>query len=258
MDVKKTIKNELDSFTVTVVGVYGELITDDIPDSVIQKSVDKVTEAKDFAQGNLEKMAETIVQETIVAVKESDEAREARIKSLLPPDINTEATAPVAVTPPPPQPPAVVEDAGVTTPLPREVSGPNDAFTPPNMDHLVEAAEQAVRQQTAGVGGAGMVDVDMNVDINHDLMTVADENRLKQGLPPKGKGPVVNVTGKPLVQTQKEEPKKPEQNDAYLNALRKIGQMAANEEGDFAFKVLTVVEVATGENFTKTPEETDV
>lgn len=264
MNVKKKIKDELDTFTVTVVGVYGELITEDIPEAELKQSVEKVTKAKDFAQENLEYLAQEIVSETIASVKESEEAKAARVKSLLPADVAVSADPVVdmmATTAVDAHNQKIVEDAGVTTPLPRDVNGPTDAFVPPNMDHLVEAAEQAVKNQgVMGGGGAGLVDVDMNVEVNHDLLTVADENRIAQGLPPKGKGPVIAVAGQPLNQKPKEEPKK--EDPGYGKEMRQIGKLAAKyvnsditELAMFADAVVTIVEDATGENFTESQEE---
>jgi hypothetical protein len=106
------------------------------------------------------------------------------------------------------------------------------------------------------------VDIDNTVKVDHDLgLTVAEENRMKQGLPPKVHRPTIHVTGKPLQMNPEpapEAPKAPLVDTRHADALRQIGNMvkghvnAPNEAvAMLAGNILPVVEAALGENFTE-------
>jgi hypothetical protein len=272
MDVKKKIKNEVDTLVVTVAGAYNELIVGDIPDADIDRTVDAVSKAKDYAEGNLIKIAEIVVDETIAAVHQQTEAKAARLKSLIPTDviITSESQryeiAPAAKEiPVAPILPNALE--GPVAPLPRDVGGVSEPIGPPNIEHLVEQANQAMSGMSTNIGGAGLVDVDMSVPVRHDLTTAANESRIAQGLPPKhaGQGPVIHVTGQSNVKTPvvSTPPAPKVEVKDYSKEMRQIGRLVANyteNDGEIAMLaklVLAIVEEATGENFTERPETND-
>ncbi len=130
------------------------------------------------------------------------------------------------------------------------------------MDQLVEQAEQAL-QGGSVAGGAGLVDIDETVSVDHDLgLTVAEENRIKQGLPAKVNRPTIHVTGKPL-QMNPETPPKPQEapvRPSYEKEMRQIANLvkghvnASNESlAMLSTNILLIVEEALGENFTEGP-----
>jgi len=270
MNVKKRIKDELDKLIVIVATAYNELITEDIPDRRFEETVDVVSKAKDQAEENFVSLANDIVVETVLATEEAAKKKSDRLSKLVPGiTIPQESPPEVAEIPVAPIRPAAKLE-GPAMPLPRDVSG-NLEGMPPNMHQLVEQAEAVATQSMSGGvldGGMG-VDIDPNVKVNHDLgMTVAEENRAKAGLPIKINRPTIHVTGKPLNMNPVPAPTAasatPKAATPYEEALKKIGRLAAehsdsdNEElAKFAFKVLTVVEVTLGVNFTEAPGEAE-
>jgi hypothetical protein len=258
MNVKKKIRTELDTLVVTVAESYNDLITEDIPDKQFEKAAEAVQGATDTAESNLVDVANEVVKETILMIEEQAEKKADRLTKMLPVDLATKpditAVVPVERTP--------MTLEGPVTPLPTEVSEPGEVFTPPNMDQLVEQAEQVALEGGGIGGGAGLVDIDNTVKVDHDLgLTVAEENRMKQGLPPKVHRPTIHVTGKPLQMNPEpapEAPKAPLVDTRHADALRQIGNMvkghvnAPNEAvAMLAGNILPVVEAALGENFTE-------
>jgi hypothetical protein len=259
MNVKKKIRTELDTLVITVAESYNDLITEDIPDKQFEKAAESVKEATDTAESNLVDVANEVVKETILMIEEQAEKKADRLTKMLPKGV--EPVEPIAAPEAFAGAPVTLE--GPVTPLPTEVSAPGEVFTPPNMDQLVEQAEQALQGGSVGGGGAGLVDIDETVNVDHDLgLTVAEENRLKAGLPAKVNRPTIHVTGKPL-QMNPEPPSAPSAPSApaaspHADALRQIGNMVKGHVGSsneavamLAGNILHVVEGALGENFTE-------
>jgi hypothetical protein len=254
MNVKKKIRDELDTFVITVAGAYNDLIPDDISESRFGRVVDKVADAREYTEKSLIQLANDIVVETTVALEEAAQKRSERLTKLIPGDITPQPEVPVVKKP-------ALE--GPAAPLPRDVASSVEGEMP-SMDALVEAAEQSITQP-GSLGGAGLVDIDENIRVDHDLgLTVAEENRIKQGLPPKVKRPTIHVTGEKLV---KKGPTTVAASAApkaatYEKELRQIGKLVAkytSSENDgvamLASNVLTIVEDALDENFTNPPKE---
>jgi hypothetical protein len=265
MDVKKKIRDELDGFVLTVAGAYNDLIPDDVSETKFTKVVDKVSDARDHAEKNLVTLANDIVVETTVAFEEAAQKRSERLTKIIPGDIAFKAeveapgTAPIleaSVRTPP-------KLEGPATPLPRDVRGSVEGALP-DMDALVEAAENSLSQGGLG-SSAGLVDIDNNVRVNHDLgLTVAEENRIKQGLPPKINRPTIHITGEKAVKKEQAPPAASAAPKAasYENEMKQIGKIAVkytNSENEgvamLASSILTIVENALNENFTVPPKE---
>lgn len=253
MNVKKKIRTELDTLVVTVAESYNDLITEDIPDKQFEKAAETVQEATDTAEVNLVEVANEVVKETILMIEEQAEKKADRLTKMLPVDIASKPDIMAVV--PVDRKPITLE--GPATPLPTEVSGPEDTFTPPNMDQLVEQAEQAMNQ-AGGIDGMGMVDIDNTVAVDHDLgLTVAQESRIKQGLPAVVQRPTIHVTGKPVQMNPKpEDAPKPAPTPSYEKEMRQIANLvkghvnASNESlAMLAGNILLIVEGALGENF---------
>lgn len=253
MNVKKKIRTELDTLVVTVAESYNDLITEDIPDKQFEKAAETVKEATDTAETNLVYVANEVVKETILMVEEQAEKKADRLTKMLPVDM---ASGPdTAVVPIPPPAPTALE--GPTSPLPTDVSG---TIITPNMDQLVEQAEQAIKQG-GSVGGAGMVDMDSAVIVDHDLgLTVAEESRIAQGLPARVNRPTIHVTGKPL-QMNPETPQAALE-PSYAKEMQQIGELVSSYTAHsnealsmLASNVLSIVQGALGENFINPPTE---
>lgn len=262
MDVQKKIKTELDTLTVTIAGAYNDLITDDIPDSVFDEAVEKVSEAKSYAEKNLIQLAQEIVEETTKAIEEAKKKKEARLNRLVPQDV--EATVQPEVVAPVYEAPQL---EGPQTPIPRDITDEApEVHTPESMKQMAEVTE-GLEEQAQGTSLAGLVDMDETITVDHDLgLTIAEENRMKAGLPVKLKRPKIRVTGtENLPKAQEAAPQQPAPvapARGYESEMHQIGKICAkyatSSEGSTAMLaelILTIVEDATGENFTQPPKE---
>lgn len=262
MDVKKKIKSEVDELVVTVATAYNDLITEDIPDDLIDKTVNTVAKAKDSAEENLIAIADAVVTETVLAIKEEEQKKSTRLTKLIPKGVDASPEPyeiPVAPIMPSAAKPML---EGPATPLPRDVGGVPETAGPPNIEHLVEQAQMALNSGGINMSGAaGLVDIDPTVETHHDLTTAANESRIAQGLPPKGKGPTIHITGSANVPKTEPVPAPAPvvaQPVSYAKEMHQIGKIVARyasssnaEVAILAAAVLAIVEEATGENFTQ-------